>query len=173
MIHLYHGDGKGKTTCAIGLALRALGNGWDVCLCQFLKDGTSAEVGLVAAYERALVMHQSEAKFSFRMTDEDRARTLAQNDENMRHVLEFARSHAPALVVLDEGAAAPRLGLVSEGPVRELARMASGDTEGLELVVTGRGPDQWLIDEADYITEMRCERHPFERGIAARRGVEY
>lgn len=174
MIHVYHGDGKGKTTAAMGLALRAVGRGWPVAVCQFLKDGTSGEVRMLASMPGVTVLHVTPpARFTASMNDEERAATRAEQDDNLRRVVGLVRAGEARLVVLDELAAALRAGLVDEALVREALSLASGEQDGPELVVTGRRPPEFVKEAADYITEMRCERHPFEEGVTAREGVEY
>ena len=154
MIHVYCGDGKGKTTSAMGLALRALGRGWPVAICQFLKDGTSGEMGMLER-EGACVFHVTPpAKFTSRMSAAEREATHREHDANLREVIDLMQDGHARLVVLDE-------------------LLAASAEEGPELVVTGRNPPEFVLDVADYITEMRCVRHPFEHGVVAREGVEY
>ena len=182
MLHVYHGDGKGKTTAAMGLALRAHAAGWPVLVVQFLKDGSSGEVRELAALGGASVrvLHdEPPVVFTFRMTPEQRVASKLVHDENLQAALASAREAAspvtagPLLVVLDEVLDALNAGLLDEAPLRELAHLASGAQDGPEVVLTGRNPAPWLLDAADYVTQMRAERHPYERGITARAGVEY
>ena len=180
MIHLYYGDGKGKTTAAAGLALRALGAGWRVCAVQFLKDGSSAEAVLLGALPGATVMADTPpVKFTFCMDEADRAASRREHDANLRRALELvgageesASLDGPWLLVLDEALDALGAGLLDEGLLRTaLSWAASSETH--ELVITGHAAPSLALDAADYVTRMRCERHPYERGAAARRGVEY
>lgn len=173
MIHVYYGDGKGKTTSAMGLAMRALGRRWPVAICQFLKDGTSGEVGMLER-EGARVFHVTPpAKFTSRMSAAEREAARREHDANLREVIDLMRDGRARLAVLDELCAALRADLASPELVREALALAAGSEEGPELVVTGRNPPEFVLDAADYITEMRCVRHPFEHGIVAREGVEY
>ena len=156
LIHLYTGDGKGKTTAAMGLALRALGSGLRVTVVQFLKNGRSGE----------LEPGRPGTNFVFQMNETEKAEVRALQNAQLAEALEFDCD----LLVLDEACAALRLGMVEE----ELLRRAVLDRpEGREVVLTGRDPALWLMETADYITEMRCERHPYQKGIPARKGVEY
>lgn len=174
MLHVYHGNGKGKTTAAMGLALRFCGWGLPVLAVQFLKDGTSAEARELAMLPGVTLLHdEPPVTFTFRMTPEQRAASRATHDGNLRHAVEFARAHPEGLVVLDEALDALRAGLADEGLLRECALLASGRAEGPECVMTGREPAAWLLEAADYVTEMRACRHPYEHGVGARRGVEY
>ena len=170
MIHVYYGDGKGKTTSAMGLAMRALGRRWPVAICQFLKDGTSGEVGMLER-EGARVFHVTPpAKFT---SAAEREAARREHDANLREVIDLMQDGRARLAVLDELCAALRADLASPELVREALALAAGAEEGPELVVTGRNPPEFVLDAADYITEMRCVRHPFEHGIVAREGVEY
>lgn len=166
LLHLYCGDGKGKTTAAMGLALRALGHGKLVTVVQFLKDGRSGELGPLQTLGAAVFSGASGSKFSWQMTDDEKAQVRLVQTANLKAALELASD----LVVLDEACAAWRLELVD----RDLLRQAVLERPaGCEMVLTGRDPADWMREASDYITEMRCEKHPFERGVPAREGVEY
>lgn len=195
MVHLYHGKGKGKTTAAMGLALRVIGHGGKVVIVQFLKDGKSGELAPLKSLGAEVFSGKEGTKFFAGMNEAERAETRRINDENLRRALEIECD----LLVLDEACAAVRLGMVDRKLLR--AYVESGDFEesgtmnGIdkacydesetgaakpkarfgktEIVLTGRDPERWMLDAADYITEMRCDRHPFERGVGARAGVEY
>lgn len=166
LVHLYHGDGKGKTTAAMGLALRALGRGKTVAVIQFLKDGSSGELEPLRTLGAAVIAANPGGKFVSRMTDAEKAETARQSAEALRQAAEMDCD----LLILDELCAARHHGLISQ----TLARQAvEGRPAGREIVITGREPEPWMLDAADYITEMRCGRHPYQRGIAARKGIEY
>lgn len=164
MLHLYYGDGKGKTTAAMGLALRALGHDRRVIVVQFLKDGTSGEIALLRR-AGADVRACPNAKFTWLMNEDDRAEARRRNDETLRAVLA-----APFdLLVLDEACAAAKNHLADEALLQQAAAMAVTR----EVVFTGRDPAPWMLEAADYATEMRAVRHPYTHGTPAREGVEY
>ena len=166
LVHLYYGEGKGKTTAAMGLALRALGQGLRVIVVQFLKCGTSGELEPLRQLGAAVYSGKAGTKFSFRMTGEEKTETAAMHDRMLRQAL----AEDCDLLILDELCAARQTGLVDE----MLAKQAVLDCpEGRETVITGRRPEDWMLEAADYVTEMRCHRHPYEQGIAARRGIEF
>ena len=165
MLHLYWGDGKGKTTAAMGLALRALGHGRRVVVVQFLKDGTSGEIALLRRCG-AEVHACPNAKFSWLMTDAEKADARRANTAILREVL----AQPFDLLVLDEACAAHKNALVDEQLLRTAAARAQADAE---VVMTGREPAAWMKDAADYSTEMRAVKHPFRQGVGAREGVEY
>jgi len=166
LIHLYWGEGKGKTTAAMGLALRALGHGCRVTVVQFLKDGTSGELEPLRRLGAAIYSGGGCGKFAAQRTPEEREDTARQNTEYLRKAME-----APCdLLVLDEACAAWRLDMVD----RELLKGALLERpEGREVVLTGREPAPWMLEAAHYSTEMKCRRHPYQEGITAREGVEF
>ena len=166
MLHLYWGDGKGKTTAAMGLALRALGRGWQVTVVQFFKDGTSGETEPLRQLGARVLACPGPAKFSWEMTPAERERTRAAQDA----LLEEALSRPCDLLVLDEACGALEAGLLDEALLK---RAALDRPAGREVVLTGRTPAPWMEERADYITRMEGVRHPFDGGAPARRGIEY
>ena len=165
MLHLYWGNGKGKTTAAMGLALRALGHGRRVVIVQFLKDGTSGEIAPLRA-AGAAVYACPNAKFTWLMDEADKAAAR----EASARALGQALAEPFDLLVLDEACAALKSGILNEALLRRAVAFAKN---GREVVLTGRDPAPWLQDAADYSTEMRAHRHPYADGVAAREGVEY
>ena len=159
MIHVYHGDGKGKTTAAMGLALRMLAAGRRVVVVQFLKDGESGEVRLLAEHFGVPVFAgKASDKFTWSMTSEELAATRELHDGNLASALAELEGAQEGLLVLDEA-------LVD--------RALDMSARGVEVALTGRAPSRKIVEKADYITEMRCKKHPYEQGICAREGVEY
>ncbi len=167
MIHLYYGEGKGKTTAAMGLALRALGHGKRVVIVQFLKDGRSGELAPLRFLGAFVFSGRAGTKFFSRMNESERRETRDLHDENLKKALEIPCD----LLILDEACAACRLGMVNEAFLRET--VFSPDERRPEIVLTGREPLPWMFEAADYVTEMRAVRHPYENGIRAREGIEY
>ena len=166
LVHLYWGEGKGKTTAAMGLALRSLGAGRKVVVVQFLKGGPSGEIPLLEQLGARVFRGKAGQKFTFQMSEAEKAETKALQTENLRWALALEAD----LLVLDEACAAWQKDLVD----RALLKGAVLERpEGREVVLTGREPPEWMREAADYVTEMRCHRHPFEQGVPARRGVEF
>jgi len=165
MLHLYWGDGKGKTTAAMGLALRALGHGRKVVIVQFLKDGTSGEIEPLRRLG-AVVYACPNAKFTWLMNEEESAAARCNGTAALRQALEQPWD----LLVLDEACAAYENNLVDRDLLRKAAARADA---GLEVVLTGRNPADWMQDTADYSTRMRACQHPYTKGMPAREGVEY
>ena len=169
MIHVYCGDGKGKTTAAVGLAVRAAGAGKRVVFAQFFKSGESSEIAALRQLEHMTILHCESVKKRFaRMTDEEKARAGEAHRAFFREIAEAAQG--ADLVVLDEILSAIRRGTVPEEMVLAFLREKP---EELEVVLTGRGPTEALLSAADYVTEMRKVKHPFDQGIAAREGIEF
>lgn len=166
LIHLYWGEGKGKTTAAMGLALRALGNGKRVVIVQFLKGGDSGEIPLLRSLGAAVYRGKSGQKFVYQMSEAEKAQTRDMQTENLRRAL----ADTADLLILDEACAACRLDMVEESLIKQAVLEKPAEQE---LVLTGREPADWMREAADYSTEMRCHRHPFKQGIGARKGVEY
>ena len=135
MLHAYWGDGKGKTCAAMGLAMRAAAAGWRIVVVQFLKDGSSSEISLLRKLPGVeAVLHDGAlAKFTFRMSDEEKAASRALHDDNLRCALglacraaEDAAAREGCLLVLDEALDALRAGLLDEGLLRDALGWAAG-----------------------------------------------
>lgn len=171
LIHLYYGNGKGKTTAAIGLALRCVGHGGKVVLSQFLKDGTSGECRVLAAMDGVTVLSANPSrKFYRRMTETERIQTANAIRRTFTAATAFSVREQVNLLILDEICAAIQYDFLEE---KKLLSFLDEKPETLEVVLTGRKASDAMIKRADYITEMEKRRHPFDRGIVAREGIEY
>jgi cob(I)alamin adenosyltransferase len=171
LIHLYHGDGKGKTTAAMGLALRAAGGGFGVWVVQFLKGGASGEISLLERLPNVRVLHDVPGvKFSWQMDDAERASARRTNDGYLARAIAEAAAGACDLLVLDEAVGACGCGLLDEERLLDFMRRKPA---GLELVITGRDPSRAMLESADYVTEMKKQRHPYDQGVNCRVGVEF
>lgn len=208
MIQVYHGDGKGKTTAAIGLAVRFSGAGKKALFCQFMKGNISSEIGALRKLEN-LEVELIGKKFGFYkdMTEQDKeeitkchnhilekvlgvllnAKSAGQEPAYQEPAIQEVADQEPEtqelqdqcqdgpvlLVVLDELTSAYRYGLLDRGLVSKIILAASENRQIIELVITGRDPDSFFLEHADYITEMKIQRHPYEKGILARKGIEW
>ena len=166
LLHLYYGDGKGKTTAAMGLALRSLGSGRRVVIVQFLKGGKSGEIPLLERLGAKVFRGKAGQKFVSRMTPEEKEQTRALQDRN----LAAAMAEDADLLILDEAGSAWELDMVDKELLQKAVLQRPA---GQECVLTAHGAPDWMRDAADYITEMQCQRHPYQSGIAARQGIEY
>lgn len=168
LIHIYCGDGKGKTTCAFGLALRCAGTGGNVRIVQFLKGGETGEVAAMKHVPNVEILRAKQGtKFTFQMNEAERAQAKADHMTLLDQA--FAQTDGLRMLVLDEIMAACSTGVVEE---KYLIKLLEGKPDQLEIVMTGRNPSDKLLALADYITEMKKTRHPYDKGIAARRGIE-
>jgi cob(I)alamin adenosyltransferase len=170
LIQVYTGDGKGKTTAGVGLAVRAAGAGLRVAFVQFVKGGRRSSELAMLEQLGVRVERPAEAATGLLApggaTDEDR-RAAA---EAWSIATGAIASGDYDVVVLDEACVALAHGLVDEAAA--LATLASRPSH-VEVVLTGRGAPEALVAAADLVTEMRARKHPFERGIPARFGIEY
>lgn len=170
LIHIYCGDGKGKTTASVGLAVRAAGAGKRVLFVQFFKDGSSSELNILNALDAVEVrICQTHYGFIWTMDKEEFDRAARDYTQLLRDALEESKN-GYGLLVLDEVVSACNCGAV---PQQELLDFIACRPEGLEVVLTGRDPSSALTDVADYITEMKKLRHPYDKGMDARRGIEF
>lgn len=170
LVHLYSGDGKGKTTAAAGLAVRALGAGKTVMFCQFLKGRNSCELEGLGKLGIKVVRAECSAKFMFELSE-------IELDELKRgHKLCFDKISAQImaseadLVVLDEILDAVNAGIIAES---ELVELIKRRPPHVELVLTGRNPCADLIGLSDYFTEFVMRKHPYNNKIPARLGIEF
>ncbi len=168
-IHIYYGDGKGKTTAATGLSVRAAGAGKKVCFVQFLKDGCSSEIGILKTLPgiEALCVPLN---FGFTYTMDEKTRAEAARAYTALLSEACKKAENVDLLILDEVLPALCASLV---PQKELLAFLQEKPEELEVVLTGNTPMKALFALADYITEMKKERHPFDTGTAARCGIEF
>lgn len=171
MIHLYCGDGKGKTTAAMGLATRSAGRGNRVVVAQFLKNADSGERAALSLLPSILLLDAPEImKFVFQMTPGEKQAERERQTALFDAAVTLASRERAGLLVLDEMCSAVNTGMVSLERVTEFLDHLPA---GLEVVLTGRDPAPELERRADYITEMRKCKHPYDRGVAPRLGVEW
>ena len=171
LIHLYTGDGKGKTTAAIGLAVRAAGRDRRVLIVQFLKGRDSGELHALARVPQITVLRLSQ-DFGFvkRMAGDRLAQVRQEHDTMLGLAAEALADGTCDLLVLDEIAAAARHGLVDTTHLLDLLDAKPAEAE---IVMTGRDAPDELAERADYVTRMHKIKHPFDRGVGAREGIEW
>lgn len=168
LVHIYTGDGKGKTTAGVGLAVRARGAGCRVGFFQFMKGRPTSEIAMLETLGIHVARGTDKAKFVFQMAEEEKSDYRREQSALLR--LAAAEAGDYDLMVLDELASAISTEMVSAA---DAAAFLDGKPVGLEVVITGRDPAEELLDRAQYISEIRCVRHPYEQGISARRGIEF
>jgi len=172
LTHFYYGNGKGKTTAALGLALRAAGCGKSVVIVQFLKDWKCGELSSLSLLPNVTVFRgkSSGGVFFHEMSDTEKAATKSIHDDNLKKALNLQKNGQCDMLILDEAADAYQLGALDTVLFEGLL---SNKPESLELIVTGHDPDTNLLERADYATEMVKRKHPYDEGITARRGIEF
>jgi len=170
LVHLYTGGGKGKTTAAAGLAVRAMGAGKAVLFCQFLKGSESSELKGLETLGSKIIRAKKCEKFIFQMNQEELEQLKQDHEECFAEIERLILSDGIDVAVLDEAVDAVNLGLIREDRLLDLiaARPAH-----MEIVITGHEPGENIKYAADYETDFVCVKHPFHNGIAARRGIEY
>ncbi|MDO4732219.1 MAG: cob(I)yrinic acid a,c-diamide adenosyltransferase [Bacillota bacterium] len=169
LVHVYCGDGKGKTSTAIGSAIRAAGAGKKVLFAQFFKDGSSSEIKLLQSVERIRTLHCKTVQgFWSRMNDEQKAQAGRDYSSFFEEVVGLAKE--ADLLVLDEIISACKHGAPAEAALLDFLRRKP---EALEVILTGREPSEALLELADYVSEVRKIKHPYDAGIRARKGIEF
>jgi cob(I)alamin adenosyltransferase len=166
LVHIYTGDGKGKTTAALGLAVRAVGQGMKVAFIQFIKGEACGEHFFVKQYKPFEIIQVSVGdsfKKSKKQLSQEAQQTLAYAEQEIS-------SGKYDLVILDEIFVAISQGLITTKQVLELL---DSKPASMELVLTGRNAPPEIAHRADLVTEMLMIKHPFTEGTGARRGIEY
>ena len=169
MIQLYAGDGKGKTTASIGLAVRAAGHGFKVLFMQFLKYDLHGEIEILRNLPGVEIVQPAvNYGFTWQMTQDQKEETAQEYDR----MLEQAICSDAFLIVLDEVVHALNFGLVDVNRLKGVL-LKGMYMNKCEIVLTGRNPPDWLIERVDYYSEICKVKHPYDYGKAARIGVEY
>ena len=171
LIHIYCGDGKGKTTAAMGLGMRAVGRDKKVLLTQFLKDNETGELNSIEKLGANFEVFKGIPvnKFFKFMSLKEQIETRKEHEERFREVTKKAINEEVDLLILDEIIASINLELV---PLNKVIVFLQNRPKGLEVVLTGRNPDEKLVELADYVSEIRAVKHPYEKGINSRIGIE-
>lgn len=166
LVHVYTGDGKGKTTAALGMCARAVGHGYRALIVQFMKtDGTYGENLLSLPGLKVIASGHDCLVFSDRITQADRDRAA----EGLSLASQAMRSGEYGVVVMDEVNVAIKLGLLD---LNDVISAVKGRSPGVEVVLTGRYAPPELLEIADYVTEMRPLKHPYQKGVISRKGVD-
>ena len=166
-VQIYTGDGKGKTTASLGLALRAAVAGLRVYIGQFLKNGDYSEIRALKALEDQVTVVQFGSGRLIRGQPDEKDRALA--TEGLTAARQALTGGRYDLVILDEANVAAAMGLVS---FEALIGLVKEKPAAVELVLTGRGASPELMAAADLVTEMKAVRHYYEAGVHARQGIE-
>lgn len=171
MLHIYYGYGKGKTTSAVGIALRAAGSDRKVLFAQFLKGNDSGERRSMENIPNITLTpcpeHVHFVKF---MSDEEKLQCRQDCRNTFEHCAREALIGKYDMIVFDEIFIAIENNMLSES---ELFDLLANAPKKIEIILTGHNPSEKILNLADYCTEMKKVSHPYDRGISARKGIEY
>ncbi|MBS6042457.1 MAG: cob(I)yrinic acid a,c-diamide adenosyltransferase [Clostridium baratii] len=171
LIHIYCGDGKGKTTAAMGLGMRAAGRNKKVLLTQFLKSNKTGELNSIEKLSEFfhVVKGVPAKKFVWNMNEEEKLEVKKEHTNRFREVTKKAIEEEYDLLILDEIIATINRDFVM---LSEVIDFLKNKPTGLEVVMTGRNPKEELIELADYVSEIKAIKHPYNKGIKSRVGIE-
>lgn len=165
-VQVYTGDGKGKTTASLGLALRAAGAGLSIYIVQFLKQGDYSEIKALSKFDNIVVEQYGLGKFvKGQPSDQD----IAAGKKGLQKLKDILGSGKYDLVIAEEANVAVMCGLFNEMDLLDLIELKPGH---VELVITGRGATQKIIDKADLVSEIKEIKHYYKKGVMARVGIE-
>lgn len=172
LIQVYTGNGKGKTTAAVGQAIRALGRGFKVIVVQWLKNGQSGEVPVLKKLGIEVVVWGGEygKKMITGTPLKDRYTIQKESESFLNQVIEKIRNHHYDLVIFDEINVAIKSGLIEE---EKFLNWLRNKPYSLEVILTGREASPEILSQADLVTEMKNIKHPYDKGTKMRKGVEY
>lgn len=171
MVQLYFGDGKGKTTAAIGQAIRMAGYGKQVLIARFLKTNTSGEINALDQIKGIFfVPNPKEFGFVFTMTLEEKQEAKEYYTNMFLSMKQMCTQHSFDLILLDEIVDTCNLGLLDDSLLYDFIKNSDYVTE---IILTGREPDTKLLDLCDYISEIKKIKHPYDIGVKAREGIEF
>jgi len=166
-IQVYTGEGKGKTTAALGLAIRAAGAGLKVFIAQFIKMGEYSEIKALKRFEDLITVEQfGKGRFIKGKPSPEDIEAAQKGLEKTRAILSSGKHN---VVIMEEANVAVKIGLFS---VQDILKIMAVKPQDVELVITGRSADSRIIEKADLVTEMKEIKHYFQKGVAARVGIE-
>ncbi len=170
LIHIYCGNGKGKTTACLGLTIRCAGHGNKVLFVQFLKSRPTGELNSLELLPNIEVLRGKETKkFTFQMTAEEKQEVLREHEQLFTRIKTKLTQENVQLLVLDEIIGACNTGVFDENQLLDFLKTKP---QRLEVVLSGRDPSPELLELADYVSEICKRKHPFDKGIPARSGIE-
>ncbi|MFW6022929.1 MAG: cob(I)yrinic acid a,c-diamide adenosyltransferase [Halanaerobiaceae bacterium] len=171
-IHIYTGDGKGKTTAAVGLALRAAGQGKEIYFYQFLKGRNTGEVESFKGMNEITFSRANPdtKKFFYQMNNQEKEELREDSQKSWQEFIDEVITFNYDIIIIDEVMAAITNKLIDLDQVIELISKKSKEQE---LVLTGRNAPAELIELADYVTEMKMIKHPYQKNCPPRKGIEF
>ena len=170
LVHIYCGDGKGKSTASIGLMIRAAGNGFNVVFAQFLKNWRTGEVEILSNIPNIKVLRSNKPfPLTEQMTDEHKAEIVKIHNDIFDETVSLCEKGLCDLLVLDEIISAYEYNFIDKNRVDNFL---INRNKNIELIMTGRNPSSEFIEMADYVSEIKKIKHPFDRGVKSRKGIE-
>jgi cob(I)alamin adenosyltransferase len=170
LIHIYCGDGKGKSTASIGLMVRAAGNGLNVIFAQFLKNWKTGEIEALSNIPGIKILRSKKPfPFTDKMTDAHKAEITEIHNEILKEVIQLCENGECDVLVLDEIISTYSYNFIDKDLVDNFLKNRG---KNIELIMTGRNPSPEFIEMADYVSEVKKIKHPFDKGVQARRGIE-
>lgn len=170
-IQIYTGDGKGKTTASLGLAMRAAGAGYKVIIAQFMKAVYSSEMNVIEGIKNIELYRASTIKkFIWKMT-EDEIKCLKKETQGLlKKIVQWNKEGTADVIILDEILGALQCDLVSK---EDIAKLLDEKADCIEFVLTGRNAPDWMIEKADLVSEINPVKHYMDSGVSARKGIEF
>lgn len=172
LVQIYTGNGKGKTTAAIGLGIRAYGNGLKVIMIQFLKSGITGELNVLNNLGENFKVYrfEKEKDFTWNLNEEQKEELKKEITEGFTFAKKVVQENMCDMLILDEVMASINGGYIKE---EEVAKLIESKPNNMELVLTGRDIPELIAQKSDLITEMKEIKHYFNKGIPARKGIEF
>jgi cob(I)alamin adenosyltransferase len=172
LIHVYTGDGKGKSTAAFGLAIRACGSGKKVFIIQFLKSHPTSELKAIERFGNDVQVFRFEKPrdFVWNLNDKEKQELKNEVQEAFSFACEVMRDGKCELLILDEIMGAIKNDFIA---TKDLIKSLKSRKKEMEVVLTGRNVPDDILEIADYVSEVKCIKHPYEKGIPARKGIEF
>lgn len=172
LVQIYCGNGKGKTTAAVGLGIRAIGNEYKVIMIQFLKHDTTGECRMIKTLEPGFKIFHFEKKrgFTWQLNEDEKQELRSETSNALKFASKVMDTGQCDVLILDELLNSLELGFVTE---EEVCELIDSKSEDVELVLTGRNLPESIAKRADYISKIEDVKHPMKNGIDARRGIEF
>ena len=171
-VQVYTGNGKGKTTAAVGLGVRAVGDSMKVFMVQFLKSGETGELKSTKQFGDAFQIFRFEKKrrFVWTLTEEEKEEVKKEIKLAYNFALEVLHQNKCDILILDE-----IMGVLGNKflSTEDVLNLIDEKPENMELILTGRNVPKEIIEKVDLVTEMKDIKHYFEAGVPAREGIEY
>ena len=172
LVQVYTGNGKGKTTASIGVGIIAYGNGLKVIMIQFLKSGVTGELEVLNNLGENFKVYrfEKEKDFTWNLTEEQKEELQKEISEGFNFAKKVVKDNMCDMLILDEVMASVNGGYIDE---EDVLKLIESKNDKMELVLTGRNVPKAIVDKSDLITEMKDVKHYFNKGIPARKGIEF